>query len=344
MEKNKNAWKDHLLRSGLPLEFEVKKFLDEYGCISNMERTYLRNNEVQVPAEFSYDIDSSYIKGEHFIDLMIECKYRHESVRWVFLPETYGSIDEISHTGFMHPVDHFNTHVYRNSDFPIAFGPLCSKGVELTSDGANPKTITQAIAQLAYAMADKVTNAILHQTDEVLSTHFKSTTFYNIPIIMTTAQLYRLREKVDIKTIKASELLEDIATNEPFLVLKAKSGSDLLKYNQEIFRNFIMERGPEELTTKLKSFSDNPWFILDHIAKNNCPNSIVVIQHTTDNRGLVKFFEFINRVIKPDQEIFDLIKQKDDEHKAFFEKFERDHPGVDLSGGVKVIETVHSVE
>lgn len=335
MDKNKNAWKDHLLKSGLPLEFEVKKFLDEYGCISNMERTYLRNNEAEVPTEFSYDIDSSYIEGEHFIDLMIECKYRHESVRWVFLPETYGSIDDIKHTDFMHPVDHFNTHEYRNFNFPIAFGPLCSKGVELTSEGANPKTITQAIAQLAYAIADKATNAILHQTDDVLGTHFKSTTFYSIPIIVTTAQLYRLREEVDIKMIKASELLEDIATSEPFLVLKAKPGSDLLKYNQEIFSDFIMERGLEDLTAKLKSFNDDPRFILDHIARNDCPNSIVVIQHTPDNNGLIRFFEFINRVIKPDQEIFDLIKQKDEEHKAFFEKFERDHPGVDLSGGVE---------
>jgi len=235
----------------------------------------------------------------------------------------------------MHPVDHFNTDPYSHSVFPIAFGPLCSKGVELTTDGANPKTITQAIAQLAYAMAEKVTSAVLHQTDEVLSTHFKSTTFYSIPVIVTTAALYRLREDVDIQTIKASEQLEDIATNEPFLVLKAKPGSDLLKYNQEIFTVFMMERGLDELTAKLRSFNDDPRFVFDNIARGDCPNSIVVIQHTPDNNGLIKFFEFINRVIKPDQEIFDLIKQKNDEHTAFFEKFERDHSGVNLSGGLK---------
>jgi hypothetical protein len=334
MEKNKSTWKDHLLKSGLPLEFEIKRFLDDKGCISNMERTYLRNNEAEVPTEFSYDIDSSYIKGDHFIDLMIECKYRHENVRWVFLPETYGSIDDINYTDFMHALDHFNTHEYHHVDFPIAFGPLCSKGVELTSEGANPKTITQAIAQLSYAMADKVTNAVLHQTDAVLSTHFKSTTFYSIPIIVTTAPLYRLRDDVDIQTIKVSEKLEDVATSEPFLILKAQPGSDLLKHNREIFSTFMIERGLEELTAKLKSFNSDPRFVFDNIARGDCPNSIVIIQHTPDNSGLIKFFEYINRVIKPDQEIFDLIKQRRDENKAFFEKFERDYPGVDLSGGL----------
>lgn len=331
-DKNKTAWKDHLLKSGLPLEFEVKRFLDDKGCISNLERTYLRNNEAEVPTEFSYDIDSSYIKGEHFVDLMIECKYRHENVKWVFLPETYHSIDDIGHTDFMHPIDHFNTHPYSHFDFPVAFAPLCSKGIELTTDGPNPKTITQAISQLSYALADKVTNAVLHQTDEVLSGHFASTTFYSVPIIVTTAALYRLREDVDIQTIKASQEIEDIATRESFLVLKATPGSDLLKHNEEIFAMFMMERGLEELAAKLRSFNEDPRFVFNNIATRDCPNSIVVIHHTPDNNGLIKLFEFIDRVIKPDQEIFDLVKQKAEEHLAFFDKFERDHPGVDLWG------------
>jgi hypothetical protein len=75
MDKSKNNWKDHLLKSGIALEFEVKMFLDAKGCIRNMERTYLRNNEAEILIEFSYDIVSSYIKGHHYIDLMIEYKY-----------------------------------------------------------------------------------------------------------------------------------------------------------------------------------------------------------------------------------------------------------------------------
>jgi len=197
-----NTWKEHLLKSGIPLEFEVKKYLESKGCISNFEYTYLRNNESQHPTEFSYDIDSSYIKGHHFVDLMIECKYRHESTKWVFLPEEYGGPDEIGFTDFMHKNSHFSTAKRVYDNHPLAFAPLCSKGIELTSDGPNPKTITQAVTQLSYAMADRIVNGMHHQIDVVLGEHFGGTDFYNIPIVITTATLYRLNEESGVQSIK----------------------------------------------------------------------------------------------------------------------------------------------
>jgi len=321
MDKNKSNWKDHLLKSGLPLEFEVKRFLDDKGCISNMERTYLRNNEAEIPTEFSYDIDSSYIKGHHFSDLMIECKYRHESTKWIFLPDDYNSVDDIAKTDFMHPFDHFNRQKSGQLDFPLSFGPLCTKGVELTSDGPNPKTITQAVAQLSYAMAEKITSAIYHQTDSVLGQHFNGTIFYNIPVIVTTAQLYRLREDIDIETIRLAENIEDVAINLPYLVMKAKPGTDLEMFNNRKFREFVIETGVEDIKKQLNSFNDDLWFVLSNIAEHKCPNSIVVINHSKDASGLIDFFKFIDRVIKPDQEIMDLIKKKEKEMKKFLDKF-----------------------
>ena len=41
---------------------------------------------------------------------------------------------------------------------------------------------------------------------------------------------------------KAIRTLEDVVHSGPFRVLKLKPGGDLLKYNQEIFRNFMIER------------------------------------------------------------------------------------------------------
>lgn len=190
MEKSKKtSWKDHLLKSGLPLEFEVSKFLDSKRCISKMEYTYLRSNENNVDTEFSYDIDSTYIKGDHYMDLMIECKYRHESTKWIFLPDSYNSPDFIEETSFMHLINHFMDDREPEIKFPVSFGPLCSKGIELTTDGPNPKTITQAINQLSYAMAGKIVEAIESQSGRQKYACFKTTSFYYIPIIITTAQL-----------------------------------------------------------------------------------------------------------------------------------------------------------
>jgi len=166
-----NKWKDYLLKSGLPLEFEVKEFLNTKKCISSYEYSYLRHDENEIINEFSFDISSSYIQENHFFKLMIECKYRDSSTNWLFLPGVYGGPSELGKTSFLHPCDHFTSY----EKFPFKYpelppiGKPCQKGIEITSDGQNPKTITQAVNQLSYAMAEMITDAMTHQVEELLS-------------------------------------------------------------------------------------------------------------------------------------------------------------------------------
>jgi len=313
MSKN-NKWKEYLLKSGIPLEYEIKEFLDKKMCISNFDYTYFRKDKSNETAEFSYDIDSSYIKPPHFVDLMIECKYRHESTKWLFLPEDYGGHDEINFTSFMHPNDHFNEKGhFRFTNFPLSLAPLCSKGIEITSQGQNPRTITQAISQLSYAMAERITNGIYHQVDEVLSRNFNGTIFYNIPIIVTTAELYRIKENSSIDSIKQSDNIEEIATKESCLVIKNKAGVDLENYNLSIFHNFVNEFGREKLQKKLNTFNKDLDFVLSVIAKHYSPTCFVVVHYSKENNGLENLFKYIDRVIKPDKEIFELIEKEHEE-------------------------------
>ena len=67
-----NKWKDYILKSGLPLEFEVKKTLDKLGFWSKSEFSYMRENENNLSTEFSYDIDSEMHIKEHCFELLIE--------------------------------------------------------------------------------------------------------------------------------------------------------------------------------------------------------------------------------------------------------------------------------
>ena len=318
---NKSNWKEHLLKSGIPLEFEIKKYLDAKNCVSNFEYTYFRENEDKNLTEFSYDLDSSYIVTPHFADLMIECKYRHESTKWVFLPEQYDGIDEITHTSFMHKNAHFNTAPHYQPPFPIPFAPLCSKGIELTNDGNNPKTITQAIHQLSYAMARRIINGMQHQVDSVLREHFENTIFYNIPIIVTTAKLFRIREDVDIDRIKLADDIEEISTNETCVVVKSPAGIDLETYNNTIFNNFITENERETLNKYLNSFNKEIDFVTSVIARNYSPSCILVVHYSKENNGLDQFFDFIDRVFNPDQEVKDLIAKRQKEMKDFLLKF-----------------------
>jgi len=319
-----NSWKEHLLKSGIPLEFEIKRFLDSKGCVSNFEYTYLRANEAEIPTEFSYDISSTYILKHHFIDLMIECKYRHESTKWVFLPEEYGGPDEIGHTSFMHKNSHFNRNAGYSrfiSEHPLQFAPLCSKGIELNTDGPNPKTITQAINQLSYAMAERIVDGMHHQTDIVLSEHFGGTDFYNIPIIVTTAKLYRIKEGADIDTIKATEKIEEVSEIASYLVVKSKPGIALETYNNRIFKSFIDEHGKENLEKRLHSFNKDLEFVMTVIAKEYCPSSIVVIHYSKERNGFEDFFNYIDNVLYPNEETVALMEKRTDELQSMINKF-----------------------
>ncbi len=94
------------------------------------------------------------------------------------------------------------------------------KGIELTTSGQNPKTITQAVNQLSYAMVEMINDSMLHQYEKLLST--SDFIFYNVPIIVTTANLYRLRENITIDKIKSSDEISELATKEDYLVLETK--------------------------------------------------------------------------------------------------------------------------
>ncbi len=302
------SWKDYLLRSGLPLENDVKNYLESKGCISGFEFSYLRRDEKEQEKEFSYDVDASYIKDPYFIDFMVECKYRHEGTKWIFTPQQYGGITDITANCFMHPSDHFVPIEFPFSgSFPEQLAPLCSKGVELTASGDNEKSITQAVCQLSYAFAPKIVNAIENQVHNALSGDY---IFCHIPVIVTTAKLIRIKDCIDIDKIKSSENIEEISDNHDCLVLANSIGSHLNKYNQGNFNELKDSIGSNTLTGKLNSFTDAIDHLFSVIASHYCPEAIVVIHYSKDNNGFDTLFEYVDRLINPPSDLLKKIQEQ----------------------------------
>lgn len=280
-----------------------------------MEYSYLRLNQQNSTVEFSYDIDSSYINSGHFIDLMIECKYRHESTKWLFLPEEYGGIHEIENISFFNPNDHFtdkSKFPFKSTipKFPLTLGPLCSKGIELTSEGQNPKTISQSVAQLSFAMGEKIFSGMEHQVDPILKKHFGDTIFCNIPIIVTTANLFRVNPSTSIEQIKEAENIEDISRQEDILVMRTSPSIELEQHTYSTILSSIESHGRKLFEEKLNSFNESLDFVISVIAKHYAPSCIVVLQHSKESQGFNKLFNFLEKVIKPDQEIRDLMEKE----------------------------------
>lgn len=252
-------------------------------------------------------MDSFKKIDNHLFELMVECKYRDESTNWIFLPEEYNESDRgIGTMSFLNTNDFF----YKK-DFPDFYkiinfekiAPLCSKGIEICSTGQNPKTITQAISQLCYGIIEKVIAGMKKQLDE--SEDVEHLVFHHIPIIVTTANLYRLRNDVTVSEIKNTENIDSIATREHLLLIEPKITKELEKYSFQKLQNFIDDNNIDKLNTKLnKKKMIHNWTFLDHqeMISQNFPEGILVIQNEPENIGFKIISEILKEIAKPSKQ------------------------------------------
>ena len=302
-------WQQALLSSGLPLENDLRSLLTAKGCIANFEYSYLKPDENTIEREFSYDLDASYIKGAYFMNLMVECKYRHPGTKWVFAPDEYGGPDELSPNDFLHVIDDFMDLKFPYGDrFPRQLAPLCNKGVELLPDGANEKTVTQALSQLSYALAPQLASAIEHQVNRWLAV---DQIFCHIPVVATTAELYRLKSETRLESIRAAKELEDVAVREPCLVMKYFPGADLQRYNATVFNRHADRVGVKKLKSTIRSYTEDLSHYYSVLANRSCPKAIVFVTVDQAQAGINHLFSYLDDLIKPSASLLSEIRSSE---------------------------------
>ena len=307
-----NKWKDYILKSGLPLEFEVKKTLDKLGFWSRNEFAYVRQNEDDIQTEFSYDIDSEILIKEHCFELLIECKYRDESTNWLFLPEEYNdSTRGIGTTDFRNTNDFFYPKKYPDFFKMLNFikvSPLCSKGIEICTTGQNPKTIDQAISQVSYAMVDKV---ILAMEKQLKADDEELFIYHHVPVIVTTANLFRLNKNVTIDNIKKSNEIEEIASKHDILLVEPTVSLDLRKQAYKKLSDFETKYSKEHLNEKLNpSFKEHGRdfeYYKNEIA--DFPNGIIVMTHSNNGQSFKKLLTAFREIVQPSTRLLKRMKK-----------------------------------
>lgn len=305
-------WKDYFLKSGVPLEFEIKKILDKYECFTKYDESYLRENELNVETEFSYDINSVSIKDQNFFELMIECKYRDKSTNWIFLPEsTKSDKRSLANNSVLHPNDYFTfENKFHFNPFQMPYlAESCNKGIEITTHGQNPKSITQAISQLSYAMSENFLNTIIHHLES--NDGCEDNIHYHIPIIVTTANLYLLNDNVTIKSIKDCDTLDEVATKQKHLIFNCNIGKDLEDYNKKVLSKILKRFDKNFLNRRIGSEHFNNFDIfVSIVSRVLCPSNIYIVQHTEKSETLDDLFEMLKEVAYPDKTI-KFIKNKE---------------------------------
>lgn len=316
MKQGANSkWKDFLLKSGLPLEFEIKKVLDDFGFWSRSEFSYLRSDEKNIVNEFSFDIDSEKDIEKHRFELLIECKYRHESTNWIFLPEEYNKSDRgAGTTDFRNTNDFFFKEDYSDFFKLLNFktvAPLCSKGIEISTTGQNSKSITQAIAQLSYGIVDKVINGMKIQLDS--EEEYDHKIFHHIPIILTTANLRRLKPEQSISTIKNASTLDEVSDQEDILLIEPKISLELKRYNLDKLNSFEAEYTTEKLNRNLhqrNKIHQRDFEYCKNFIAEEFPQGILVIQHNENNSGIKKLNDIMEEIVKPKPETIKFLDEQ----------------------------------
>jgi hypothetical protein len=276
--------------------------LEQRGCMTSFELTYLKPDENKIERQFSYDIHAAYIRKQHFTTLLIECKYRHQGVHWVFLPRDYGGMDEFDQNTFMHPFDHFTRlkFPYRGL-FPRRLAPCCSKGIELTSDGPNEKSINQALSQLAYGFAPQVAESCKTQVLGLIGK--PGHIFHNVPVIVTTAALFRLNDGVSMQAIRDASSLEEVATRHHCLVQSYSAGAELEAYSRRVLGELRAQLGDLVLSESLDTFTDDLDHLFSVIVASYCPAAVVVVSVADGWAGFDTLFAYMDDLIDPSESL-----------------------------------------
>lgn len=234
----KKDWKQKLISSSLPLEFEAARILVSHNFSISANYTYARNDS-GIMKDFSVDLlASAYTpftnpdKITADLDLLIECKQRNPYTKWLFLPDinrrgmspfisgnTLRAIDQI-YKGFFPP------------NKTIAFdgsGPFCYKGTEIdeSTGRVDDSELKHGISQLQYALprllAKNIRFRLFSNGDDLIP-------FLFCPILLTTSELLILNHNVTINDVKNTKSLSDIAKSVPYLFLFSDCGPDFEKH------------------------------------------------------------------------------------------------------------------
>jgi hypothetical protein len=171
--------------------------------------------------------------------------------------------------------------------------PLCGKGIELLPDDANPKSIEQAVQQLRWAVVAKAIESLTWH----FTTPFSDTAplIVIVPIIVTTAELWRLKEGITIEEIRKAEELSDVAEHHDILVLWQEPNELDIRHTKAAFEQRLSEEEIASLSEVLKPVlsSGFPAFLNSFVYSK--PSLFIVISYSRIKSALTNLHKFFTQ-------------------------------------------------
>lgn len=232
-------WKTHLLRTSVPLEHEAARILTAHNFSVSADYAYSRFDgalqkefTVDVRAITSFDIEGSLLR-QCMLDVLVECKYRVDGTRWLFLPRPSSTTEGLHNV--IQAVDVLSPwHVHDQWWHDAAStAEICYAGVEVGTTSSYDEAPQKARAfesqlrhgarQLQYALppllAHRARWVALQDPDGNLP-------FFIVPVLVTNVPLIVAHHDFGIDTVKAMRDLDELGQPVPYLIWSAGVGPD----------------------------------------------------------------------------------------------------------------------
>jgi hypothetical protein len=231
-------WGETFLKTGLPLEHLAITTLTGLGWSCEPRYEYVRPNREGEHVWFELDLVAhSPDDPAGDLTLLIECKYHDEQRFWFFLPCT--TVDHLAQYGALSAggdlesdanVLHYAPYVplrSRRRHSLISLAPKSVWGANVSRAGVREEnSVKEALDQLGFAFVPFCLDG--------LYSFCRFTPTAVIPVIVTTARLFRLRPNVqDIGVIRGARGPEDIADELPWTWCYHAPRGQLLDHNNE---------------------------------------------------------------------------------------------------------------
>jgi len=239
--------KEGILKSGLPLELEVRNLIDSISNkfrLTNHGEYFFELKEGELPSSVDFKIVSDAVDlGQDFdfvqIHFLIECKYRTRNTRWFFVPEpTMDSGDEffIENIAFKGKIrwENFSGH----ADL-LGKNFLVGKGVEMAGNGRRySEGIRDGFYQLSFAAASHLGTFSITPVPSLIKTYQKSRginlknrSFHALvcPMLVTNAEILALKN-IGISEIERSGKVEEVAERHDVLLHRSHPSPQIQRY------------------------------------------------------------------------------------------------------------------
>jgi len=242
------SWKKHLLRSGVPLEYEVGKILSARGMSISADLSFTRRDGMATK-ESSVDIHSQWYDSSDpnlSLEILVECKFRSKNKTFLFLPDPNESYSPATLGGTVQTFDFMMPYTISKDGFVELErnAEYVYKGIELSDEGAFQDQLWHGIQQLRYGVPVNLKNAFEFN---LLSNISDSVALFFSNILVTNASIRVLNSECKISDIESASSLSEISSEKDFVVLYSDYGPDYEDHFKTIFSGFLLKNENEAI-------------------------------------------------------------------------------------------------